>query len=590
MMEKSIEEGEEHLHWPKSPTKKPANNAPPTKDQHQKMANSSRSRTPAANNIALFNANASHSHNHQTTTHHQNYTQQPQLPTSSTAATAHSTSLDELSHHSRSGSICPSITPVLSPSRLRNVSQEHSGEEDPARVIQRHVETLSMDDQTIFGATLQRFVECTLLSREQDPYVVIRRVRQFLNGMKNYLMKNGEGDLHMVIERESARLHTDEFLNIDGILEAVLDKILLIRIKPQLYRLMILESTRNGELGKLSENLTFIRSLSSAELGFPEGTQMPDGPRMEQISKQLRKMQNHHSPLKKIQLLLRALTLAVPHLPLLSNSELRQQNAQQSNSSVLAMPSKSTSIQRQRTVSGSSSSGTAATAALKHPPANELIRWLVYLLARSSTINCEIEAWYMWELLPHQVLSTGDASYFLSILFSAVHVLKHPESMRRLKSISLPTSHPLPNIADFLGSQSTLHENEDSGLDLLLRIAIPNEQEGSIEYHTFPVLPKMNVAKLCRVIAHQFSVSNPEDYALFVLLDGLETVLSPTEFPHLVRDQIIQSGKPHLFAYKRLEARLAWPRQAAAMCAPVSNNASLPLPAMAQMAHGRTSR
>jgi len=57
---------------------------------------------------------------------------------------------------------------------------------------------------------------------------------------------------------------------------------------------------------------------------------------------------------------------------------------------------------------------------------SELIRWLVYLLARSSTINCEIEAWYMWELLPQQVLSTGDASYFLSILFSAVHVIKHP--------------------------------------------------------------------------------------------------------------------------------------------------------------------
>lgn len=54
----------------------------------------------------------------------------------------------------------------------------------------------------------------------------------------------------------------------------------------------------------------------------------------------------------------------------------------------------------------------------------ELIRWLVYLLARCSTINCEIEAWYMWELLPQQVLSTGDAAYFLSILFSAVYVLK----------------------------------------------------------------------------------------------------------------------------------------------------------------------
>jgi hypothetical protein len=47
--------------------------------------------------------------------------------------------------------------------------------------------SLSTDDQTVFGATLQRFVECTLLSREQDPYVVVRRVRQFLNGFIFYL-------------------------------------------------------------------------------------------------------------------------------------------------------------------------------------------------------------------------------------------------------------------------------------------------------------------------------------------------------------------------------------------------------------------
>ena len=90
----------------------------------------------------------------------------------------------------------------------------------------------------------------------------------------------------------------------------------------------------------------------------------------------------------------------------------------------------------------------------------------------------------------------------------------------------MPGRHPLPNIADFLGSQSvrkiiifhsllifvffqTLQDVDDfanNNSDLLLRVAIPNEQEGSIEYHTFPVLPKMNASKLCRVIAHQFSV------------------------------------------------------------------------------------
>lgn len=45
--------------------------------------------------------------------------------------------------------------------------------------------------------------------------------------MKNYLCNNGEGDLNQVIERESTRLHVNEFLNIDAILEGVLNKILL---------------------------------------------------------------------------------------------------------------------------------------------------------------------------------------------------------------------------------------------------------------------------------------------------------------------------------------------------------------------------
>lgn len=50
--------------------------------------------------------------------------------------------------------------------------------------------------------------------------------------------------------------------------------------------------------------------------------------------------------------------------------------------------------------------------------------------------------------------------------------------------------------------------------DAFLRIAVPDEQEGCIEYHTFPILPQMNVTKLCRVIAHQFAITSPEDYGL----------------------------------------------------------------------------
>lgn len=52
-------------------------------------------------------------------------------------------------------------------------------------------------------------------------------MRQFLNGMKNYLVKHGEGELHDIIEKERSRLNANEFLNIDAILEAVLHKIVL---------------------------------------------------------------------------------------------------------------------------------------------------------------------------------------------------------------------------------------------------------------------------------------------------------------------------------------------------------------------------
>uniref|UniRef100_A0A914HJD7 Protein sprint n=1 Tax=Globodera rostochiensis TaxID=31243 RepID=A0A914HJD7_GLORO len=531
-----------------------------------------------------------------------------------------SSSVDELSTHpNKSTSICPSLVPVFSPSRLRNLANEHPGEEDPAKVIQRYVEALSKDDQTLFEAALHQFIECTLLSREKDPYVVIRRVRQFINGMKNYLMRIGEADLHPIIKRERSRLNIDEFLNIDAILEEVLVKILLAKLKAHLYRLMILESTSNGELRRLTENIAQVRSMSAAELGFPEGTELPDSARMEQISRQLRKMQNHYSPLKKVQLLLRVLSLAVPFASLSSVSgsdhssrqhnhrpsnelssppqQLRTPKAYQHSSSYYALsPALSTlspafSMSRHRTTSGSSSC--AAAAALKHPPADELIRWLVYLLARSSTINCEIEAWYMWELLPQQVLSTGDASYFLSVLFSAVHVLKHPESIRRLKNVELAQSggggaHQLYAFADFMGSQSTLQDSDES--DLLLRVAIPNEQEGTIEYHSFPVLPKMNVAKLCRMIAHQFSVTNPEDYRLYLIFDEYEAPMEPTQIPHLMRNQMNETARPHLFVYKRSETNISWSRQAVANFFGANNTTVLMNPPPLMVANGRERR
>ncbi|KAM3716912.1 Protein sprint [Dirofilaria immitis] len=420
------------------------------------------------------------------------------------------------------------LSPIISPPRLKN-----SLSADPGTKIQEYVERLSQEENTVFGATLRRFIECTFEAEECDPQVVIRNVRQFLNGLKNYLVKHGEGELHDLIEKERARLNANEFLNIDAILEAVLHKIVLYPVKPHLYHLMVREYSKNGWLQALSENLTYVRTLSPEQLGFGVRCKFtpPTTQKMETIKICLRKMQHHYSPLKKLENLLRVIFLAIGRKQFCDNSN--------------------TDIENYDPISIESSKIKVL------PPADELVRWLVYLLARTSTVGCEVEAWYMWELLPKQLLTTGDSSYYLITLFSAIDVLKNTESIRKLGQVDDYSVTEDGSYCSSLGSVSPVFS---SSSDAFVKVAVPDELDGSIRYHTFPGVPQMTAGKLCRVIAHQFGITNPEDHGLYLLVDGYETCLLTNECPDLIRHQLRQAHKAHLFAYKRHEAKIAWPK------------------------------
>ncbi|ETN82945.1 Ras association domain protein [Necator americanus] len=80
-------------------------------------------------------------------------------------------------------------------------------------------------------------------------------------------------------------------------------------------------------------------------------------------------------------------------------------------------------------------------------------------------------------------------------------------------------------------------------------------------YATFPGVPQMTTGKLCRVIAHQQGITNPEDHGLYLIVNGFESCLLPHECPDAIRDNLRSTGKPHLFAYKRHDAKIGWPRQ-----------------------------
>ncbi|KIH53039.1 Ras association domain protein, partial [Ancylostoma duodenale] len=419
---------------------------------------------------------------------------------------------------------------------------------------------LAQDESTVFGATLKRFIECTVQSEEADPSVVVRNVRQFINGIKNYLVKHGEGDLHALIDQESAHLNANQILNIDAILEAVLHKLLLKRVKPHLYHVMVKENSRVGGLQALSANITYVRTLSLSDLGFSNADQMvnPSASAMEQIKICLRKMQHHYSPLKKLENLLRAISI------------------------IMSIHSNGDDEQSQKTMA-----------------ADDLVRWLVYILARTSTVGCEVEAWYMWELLPQQMITKGDAAYYLTALFSAIHILKSVDAIKKLaeKDEDMMTSMDLsrqlcsptcstasdafvkvaiPDEGDaayyLTALFSAIHilksvdaikklaeKDEDmmtsmdlsrqlcsptcsTASDAFVKVAIPDEVAGCIRYATFPGVPQMTTGKLCRVIAHQQGITNPEDHGLYLIVNGFESCLLPHECPDAIRDNLRGTG------------------------------------------------
>lgn len=70
------------------------------------------------------------------------------------------------------------------------------------------------------------------------------KVRQFMTGIRNYLVKHGEGELEDLIEHERSRLRQDEILNIDNIIERSLHICVLHPLKLHIYNLFVTEYTR----------------------------------------------------------------------------------------------------------------------------------------------------------------------------------------------------------------------------------------------------------------------------------------------------------------------------------------------------------
>lgn len=123
---------------------------------------------------------------------------------------------------------------------------------------------LAQDSSSTFSKNIDNFICCTKESREVEPQKVMRNMRQFMNGMKNYLVKHGEKDFAMVVQKARLHLKDDEFLNLDHVLEGVMHRLIILPLREHLYTLLVDFYHQTNEIK------TIINGIRTAEDKDPQ--------------------------------------------------------------------------------------------------------------------------------------------------------------------------------------------------------------------------------------------------------------------------------------------------------------------------------
>lgn len=96
----------------------------------------------------------------------------------------------------------------------------------------------------------------------------MRNMRQFMSGMKNYLVKHGEGDFQHEVLRARSMLKPDEFLNLDTILESVMHQLVVLPLREHLYGLFVDFYTGSGDIQLLVENVKHAIGKGPTDFGI----------------------------------------------------------------------------------------------------------------------------------------------------------------------------------------------------------------------------------------------------------------------------------------------------------------------------------
>jgi hypothetical protein len=365
--------------------------------------------------------------------------------------------------------------------------------------IKSHLFDLSYNDNSIFNQNITEFVVCILNTVELSPYVVMGNIRQFMNGIKNYLINESLGEIAKNFNEDST------LINIDLIIEACLQMSILKKLKAKLYYLIVDHLVSDNTLLDLNNTIKTLNGLDEADclgmLCIKTTKFLPNKQTAMIIRNYYDSLQFEYAPLEKLKFILLILNEVVC---------LFDENLHLNDLSYLNL--------------------------------YELTPVLIYTIVKCGMNALHVENEFIWGLINKQLLN-NETIFCAQLMSSACTVLR-----------SLATADRA------LGRAHQDFEYLSTGL---LNVLLPDEKHEKLKLCTVPVRKSSKTKDICNLIGFKLKLFNSDEYGLFLIDDrsDSERRLKEDDAPLEIRDFELQTkNKRIVFVFKHKNANFLWPR------------------------------
>lgn len=387
--------------------------------------------------------------------------------------------------------------------QLRKMSGVFNSLLTPEKRAIRRVVELSKDKGSYFGCLVQDYLSYMgegAGTQAWQGYAsgleLLQTLRQFMTQMKSYLRQSSE--LEPPIE---SLIPEDQ---IDRVLEKAMHKCVLKNLKPVVSVALQEFQVRSGEWQELKENMSLAKARQPQEMGVSD-TLPPDPVAIEKIKHKFHTMSKLYSPEKKVTMLLRVCKLIYTIM--------------EDNSGRLY-------------------------------GADDFLPMLTYVLAQCDMPQLDNEILYMMELLDPSLLH-GEGGYYLTSAYGAMSLIRNFQEEQAARVLSSETRDTLHQWHRRRTTQRSAPSIDD--FQNYLRVAL-QELDSGCTAKTLQVRPYASVEEVCRLCAQKFKVLDPENYGLFLLMEGSSQQLAPDTHPQKIKAELHSRSQatPFHFVFRRV--------------------------------------